>query len=126
VSSRLVGRSYVADRAGPRTRLPVFDGPVLAAFATEPAHRLFLAELPASYARVASGVVWRRESRGWRRQRWNELDLPDSPRCSRSRLPTPRADGDREALRILLSARDELTTVTTAQTNRLRALLLVR
>jgi transposase len=40
------------------------------------------------------------------------------------RLPTPRADGDREALRILLTARTELTTTTTAQTNRLRALLL--
>src|ERR671916_316813 len=39
------------------------------------------------------------------------------------RLPTPRADGDREALRILLCARQELTTTTTAQTNRLRALL---
>ena len=39
------------------------------------------------------------------------------------RLPTPRADGDREALRILLGARDELTTAVTAQTNRLRALL---
>ncbi|MGH3501630.1 MAG: IS110 family transposase, partial [Nocardioidaceae bacterium] len=40
-----------------------------------------------------------------------------------TKLPTPRADGDREALRILLSARHELTTTTTAQTNRLRALL---
>jgi transposase len=40
------------------------------------------------------------------------------------RLPTPRADGDREALRILLGTRHELTMVTTAQTNRLRALLL--
>jgi transposase len=39
------------------------------------------------------------------------------------RLPTPRADGDREALRILLCARDELTTSVTGQTNRLRALL---
>jgi transposase len=39
------------------------------------------------------------------------------------RLPTPRADGDREALRILLCARQELTTTTTAQTTRLRALL---
>jgi hypothetical protein len=76
VSNTLVGRSYVADRAGPRSRVPVFDGPVLAAFATEPAHRLFLAELLASYARVATGVVWRRDTHGWRRQRWNELDLP--------------------------------------------------
>jgi hypothetical protein len=35
-----------------------------------------------------------------------------------------RADGDREALQILLGARDELTVAVTAQTNRLRALLL--
>jgi transposase len=41
-----------------------------------------------------------------------------------NRLPTPRADGDREALRILLSARHELTTAITKQINRLRALLL--
>ncbi len=40
------------------------------------------------------------------------------------RLPTPRADGDREALRVLLTAREELTTTTTGQTNRLKALLL--
>lgn len=39
------------------------------------------------------------------------------------KLPTPRADGDREALRILLCARQELTTTAAAQTNRLRALL---
>jgi transposase len=39
------------------------------------------------------------------------------------KLPTPRADGDREALRILLCARQELTTTSTAQTNRLKALL---
>ena len=45
-------------------------------------------------------------------------------RLDADRLPTPRADGDREALRILLGARQELTTASTAQTNRLRALLL--
>ena len=45
-------------------------------------------------------------------------------RLDADRLPTPRADGDREALRILLSARQELTTASTAHTNRLRALLL--
>ena len=38
-------------------------------------------------------------------------------------LPTPRADGDREALRILLVARREMTTEKTAKTNRLIALL---
>jgi transposase len=41
-----------------------------------------------------------------------------------SRLAAPRADGDREALRILLSARREIAAAKTAQTNRLRALLL--
>ena len=40
-----------------------------------------------------------------------------------ARLPTPRSDGDREALRILLGARRELTTTATAQASRLRALL---
>ncbi|WP_445185045.1 IS110 family transposase [Pseudonocardia sp. Cha107L01] len=40
-----------------------------------------------------------------------------------NKLPTPRADGDREALRILLCAREDLTTTSTAQTNRLKALL---
>ncbi len=45
-------------------------------------------------------------------------------RCDVEWLPTPRADGDREALRILLDARHDLTTAHTAQTNRLRALLL--
>src|SRR5215212_2245617 len=45
-------------------------------------------------------------------------------RLDADRLPTPRADGDREALRILLSARQELTTASTAQTNRLPALRL--
>jgi transposase len=40
------------------------------------------------------------------------------------RLPVPRADGDREALRILLVARQEITGACTAQAGRLRALLL--
>jgi hypothetical protein len=38
--------------------------------------------------------------------------------------PPGSADGDREALRILLGTRHELTVANTAQTNRLRALLL--
>ena len=40
-----------------------------------------------------------------------------------ARLPTPRADGDREALRILLGARRDLTTSKTAWSNQLTALL---
>jgi transposase len=45
-------------------------------------------------------------------------------RMPTGQLPAPRADGDREALRILLSARRELTMARTRQVNRLRALLL--
>ena len=45
-------------------------------------------------------------------------------RLDADRLSIPRADGDREALRILLGTRHELTVANTAQTNRLRALLL--
>jgi transposase len=45
-------------------------------------------------------------------------------RLDAARLPVPRADGDREALRILLVARQEITEARTAQIGRLRALLL--
>src|SRR5215468_10264310 len=45
-------------------------------------------------------------------------------RLDTGRLPVPRADGDREALRILLVARQEITVARTAQASRLRALLL--
>jgi transposase len=45
-------------------------------------------------------------------------------RLDTGRLPVPRADGDREALRILLVARQEITVARTAQAGRLRALLL--
>jgi len=45
-------------------------------------------------------------------------------RLDAGRLPAPRADGDREALRILLVARQEIRVARTAQAARLRALLL--
>jgi transposase len=45
-------------------------------------------------------------------------------RLDAGKLPVPRADGDREALRILLVARQEITEASTAQAGRLRALLL--
>ncbi len=45
-------------------------------------------------------------------------------RMDTNRPPVPRADGDREALRILLVARLELTVACNAQGGRLRALLL--
>ena len=45
-------------------------------------------------------------------------------RLDADRLPVPRAGGDREALRILLVARQEISVARTGQTGRLRALLL--
>jgi transposase len=46
-------------------------------------------------------------------------------RMPMDRKVLPRNDGDREALRILLIARNEISTTRTAQINRLRALLLL-
>lgn len=65
---------YVEEWVGPRQRLPVFGGDDLRAFLDAEGHRFFLAELLASYTRVASGSTWVRTRRGWRRRRFSELD----------------------------------------------------
>jgi hypothetical protein len=65
---------YVAERSAPRQLVPVFDAAQLAEFLADPRHRLFLAELLASFVRVASGRFWTRTPRGWRSQRYSELD----------------------------------------------------
>lgn len=70
----LRGVSFVEERVGPQKRLPVFDVVALRNFVADPWHRLFLAELLASYTHVASGSVWVQARRGWRRQRYSELD----------------------------------------------------
>jgi hypothetical protein len=67
--------AYAPERTTPRLRIPVFDGPQLTAYLAEPAHRLFLAELLASFARSSSGVIVTRTPQGLRRRRWNDLDL---------------------------------------------------
>ncbi|MBO0881641.1 MAG: hypothetical protein J2P17_15125, partial [Mycobacterium sp.] len=65
---------YRVERAGTRMRVPVFDSANLTAYLDKPWHRLILAELLASYARISSGVAWTRTRQGWRRRRWNDLD----------------------------------------------------
>jgi hypothetical protein len=45
------------------------------AWRLEAARGLFLAELLTSYTRVASGAVWVRQRRRWRRRRLSDLDL---------------------------------------------------
>ncbi|HEY2505615.1 MAG TPA: hypothetical protein VGI58_03795 [Streptosporangiaceae bacterium] len=75
VAADLRGSGYVPERTTPRLRIPVFDGPQLAGYLAQAEHRLFLAELLASFARSSSGVIVTRTPHGLRRRRWNDLDL---------------------------------------------------
>lgn len=70
----LASAGYVHEWVGPRQRVPVFDAGELAGFLETRDLRLFLAELLASYTRVASGSFWTQTRRGPRRQRFSELD----------------------------------------------------
>lgn len=66
--------THVAEWVGPRQRLPLLGADDLREVLADRPRRAFLAALLASFTRVASGTVWSRTSRGWRRQRFNELD----------------------------------------------------
>jgi hypothetical protein len=66
--------TFVTDWVAPRQRVPVMDTARLRSFVADGLHRLFLAELLASYTRVASGALWVQSRKGWRRQRFSELD----------------------------------------------------
>ena len=71
---KLESASYVPEWAGVGRRALLFDVGRLREFAASPWHRLFLAELLASYTRVASGSVIVSTSRGLRRHRFSDLD----------------------------------------------------
>ncbi len=75
IAADLQTSAYAPERTAPRLRVPVFDGPQLAAYLASAAHRLFLAELLASFSRSSGGVIVTRTSQGLRRRRWNDLDL---------------------------------------------------
>jgi hypothetical protein len=66
--------SYISEWVGVGRRTPLFDVPQLQEFMSSPWRRFFLAELLASYTRVASGSVLVATRRGFRRQRFSELD----------------------------------------------------
>ena len=66
--------SFLEEWVGPRQRVPVFDVGGVREFAAQPMRRFFLAELLASYTKVASGTTLVKTSRGWRRRRFSELD----------------------------------------------------
>jgi hypothetical protein len=74
VARDLEHAAFVEEWLGPARTVPVFDVANLREFLADASHRLFLAELLASYTHVASGSVWQRTARGWRRRRYSELD----------------------------------------------------
>jgi hypothetical protein len=73
-AAELASMGHVAERTGPRQRVPLFDAPALRDFLSDPARRLFLAELLASFTRVASGRYQVRVGGQVRTRRFSELD----------------------------------------------------
>ncbi len=73
-ATELASMDHVPERTGLRQRVPVFDAPALRDFLDEPARRLFLAELLASFTRVASGRYRVRVGGRTRTRRFSELD----------------------------------------------------
>jgi hypothetical protein len=74
-ATELASMDHVTERTGPRQRVPLFDAPALRDFVGSPARRLFLAELLASFTRVASGRYRVRGGSGrTRTRRFSELD----------------------------------------------------
>lgn len=70
----LAAASFVPERVGRRTTVPVFEVEPLREFLDDPLRRLFLADLLASYTHVSSGAFWMKGRRGWRHRRFSELD----------------------------------------------------
>ena len=66
--------AFVPERIGPRRSVPVFEVEPLRELVADPLRRIFLADLLASYTHVASGAIWVKGRRGWRHQRFSELD----------------------------------------------------
>ena len=73
-ATELASVGHVAERTGPRQRVPLFDAPALREFLGSPARKLFLAELLASFTRVASGRYRVRGGGRTRTRRFSELD----------------------------------------------------
>jgi hypothetical protein len=74
VAAELEQATFVEEWLGPARTVPVFDVASLREFLSAGERRAFLAEVLASYTRVASGTVWQRTTRGWRRRRYSDLD----------------------------------------------------
>lgn len=74
VAGDLAAASFTPEWVAPRTRVPVFDTPLVRELLDDQARRLFLAELLASYTRVAAWTEWVHTGRGWTRRRYSDLD----------------------------------------------------
>lgn len=75
VHRRLGRAQHLEEWVGPRQRVPVFSAAQVAELLDDGWHRLFLAELLASYTHVASGSIWVTGRGGQRRRRRvSELD----------------------------------------------------
>ena len=70
----LADMDYLPERSGLRQRVPLFDAPQLRDFLSSADRRLFLAELLASFTRVASGRYRIRSGGRTRSRRFSELD----------------------------------------------------
>ncbi|HEX5290949.1 MAG TPA: hypothetical protein VFX25_18980 [Streptosporangiaceae bacterium] len=68
----LSASAYAPERTAPRLRIPLFDAGQLSAYLGLPRHRLFLAELLASFAKISSGMVPIPGRPG--RRRWSDAD----------------------------------------------------
>ena len=73
-ATELAAAEHVPERTGPRQRVPLFDAGALREFLAEPQRPLFLAELLASFTRVASGRYRSRAGGRMRTRRYSELD----------------------------------------------------
>jgi hypothetical protein len=73
-ATELASAAHVPERTGLRQRVPLFDAPALRDFLSDTARRLFLAELLASFTRVASGRYRVRVAGRARTRRFSELD----------------------------------------------------
>lgn len=73
-TAELASLRHVAERTGPRQRIPLFDAPELRDFLSAPQRRLFLAELLASFTKITSGRYQVRSGGQVRTRRFSELD----------------------------------------------------
>jgi len=66
--------SYVPEWVGAGERLPIFDVESLRDFIEDMTRRFLMTEFLSSFTRVASGSIWVRTDRGYRKRRFSELD----------------------------------------------------